>query len=385
MIRFLTICHLCLLPLSIPAQVNTGDTLQIVFVGGQSNALNLHADASLLPPSDLDSAIFYYLHSGLAPDQTSEPFIATSNNTWICLQVQVQTPYVALYSPFFGPEMTTARTMSAAGIENLGIFKVAYAGTHLAHDWKQGDHSMADAYEHFLNQLATATDSLVSWGMPWKFIGMCWMQGESDAEQLSWANAYESNLNEFIANIRLDLANPKLPVILGKVANQGGYPYLDQIRAAQEAVAASDSLVTLVSLDDQPLESDGVHFTAPGVQVMGARFGSALLDYLGIQPASIENNTIPQSPTLVNLFPNPFNSEVIIDVSTPSAQEVNLSIYDISGKAVISIFQGNLPAGTYRFIWDGHDRNHFPQPTGIYLFALQTETGTFVSKLSLLK
>ncbi|MFC1547718.1 sialate O-acetylesterase [Candidatus Neomarinimicrobiota bacterium] len=283
--------HALLLLVSVQAlwaQPDGIDTLQIVFVGGQSNVLNLRADASQLPDSRLDSSIAFYYHTGLPPGTHPEPFIATSDSNWTFLKPQIQVPFIAYSEHFFGPEMTLARTLAENGMDNLAVFKVGYGGTDLAHDWKKGDDSAAELYALLVDQLAIATDSLRIWGIPWKFIGMAWMQGESDAIDSQWAADYAVNLTQFIADVRGDFNAPTMPVVLGQIANTGAYPYSQEVRAAQVEAAAVDSRVELVLLDDLPLDPDGVHFTTPAVITMGQRMGQSLLELFPDTVTTIE-------------------------------------------------------------------------------------------------
>jgi len=369
------------------AQLPTSDTLSIVFVGGQSNALNLHADASLVPTSGLDSSILFYYHSGLPPDQTTYPesFIATSDSTWTTLQTQVQSPYIGLFDSFFGPEMLLGRTLAENGWQNLAIFKVVYAGTHLAHDWKKGDHSMADAYDHFLDQLEIATDSLQQWNIPWKFVGMCWMQGESDAYSLDFANAYAENLTTFINDVRLDLGEGQLSVVLGKISNQNpAYQYSNMVRSAQQSVANNDPHISLISLDDQPMDTDGLHFMAQGVITMGLRFAEALLALK--TPSSVRDDIfLPEHLYVLNAYPNPFNSNIHLDIHLEKSSEIRLSILDVTGKPIQTFQAGNLPAGYHEFSWQGEDNTGQIQPSGVYILHLKTDHGSRTRRLLLLK
>jgi hypothetical protein len=58
-------------------------------------------------------------------------------------------------------------------------------------------------------------------------------------------------------------------------------PYLSQVRAAQQSVAAKSEFARLVDVDDIPLTTDSNHFDSAGLQVVGQRFADA---YFGIVP-----------------------------------------------------------------------------------------------------
>jgi len=364
--------------------ISITDTLKIIFVGGQSNMLSLRADANSLPVSDMDSTIAFYYHTGLKPGTHATPFIATSDSTWIHLKTQIQVPYITLEEQFFGPEMTLARTLALNGVKNLGVFKIGYGGTHLAHDWKKGDNSGAELYKILMGELTTATDSLTSWEIPWKFIGMAWMQGETDGSNSQWAADYAVNLTEFIANVRNDFNSKNMPVVLGKIANTGVYAYSELVRTAQIAVADSDPLVTLIDLDDLPMSDDRIHYTTDGIMAMGARMGEALLS-----TTSIDSPPFADGPTMKAVlhdnYPNPFNPITNIGYTLLSPSNVTLAIYDVTGRIITTLKDTQQPIGYYDIKWNGRDKSGNDVSTGIYLCLLQADDYSKTIKIVYLK
>jgi flagellar hook assembly protein FlgD len=61
-------------------------------------------------------------------------------------------------------------------------------------------------------------------------------------------------------------------------------------------------------------------------------------------------------------------------------QNVELVIYDITGRLVEIIVDEKKEAGVYQVEWDGKD-----QPSGIYFYRLQSGDFTTTKKLILLK
>ena len=57
---------------------------------------------------------------------------------------------------------------------------------------------------------------------------MLWHQGESDAGQP--VGAYKKNLTQLIAKVRKDLAQPKLPVLIGQLYDNGKREYIFLIK-----------------------------------------------------------------------------------------------------------------------------------------------------------
>jgi len=94
---------------------------------------------------------------------------------------------------------------------------------------------------------------------------------------------------------------------------------------------------------------------------------------------SVEN-TIPESFSLNQNFPNPFNPSTRIQFSIPQETQVELSIFDASGKLVENLVSGVKTAGYHEVIWNATNN-----ASGIY-FA-QIKAGKFVKniKMTLMK
>ena len=79
----------------------------------------------------------------------------------------------------------------------------------------------------------------------------------------------------------------------------------------------------------------------------------------------IENNLLPKS-FLVNAYPNPFNSNIAIDLDIGKVGIVKVMIYNILGEQVTQITNTNLNPGKYQLNWNGKNENGIPLPSGIY-------------------
>lgn len=80
-------------------------------------------------------------------------------------------------------------------------------------------------------------------------------------------------------------------------------------------------------------------------------------------------------------FPNPFNPSTVIRYDIPSAGLVTLKIYDILGREVATLVDGERrDAGEYSVRWDGSNA-----PSGVYFSRLTSGTLTETRKLLLMK
>ncbi|MCH7761014.1 T9SS type A sorting domain-containing protein, partial [candidate division TA06 bacterium] len=79
-----------------------------------------------------------------------------------------------------------------------------------------------------------------------------------------------------------------------------------------------------------------------------------------------ESLTIPTRFALHQNHPNPFTSTTSIRYALPKDSKVSLKIYDITGRAVRTLVDGNQKAQYYTIKWDGKDNMGEKVATGIY-------------------
>ncbi len=89
--------------------------------------------------------------------------------------------------------------------------------------------------------------------------------------------------------------------------------------------------------------------------------------------------------TKLTCVPNPFNPRTRILFELGQAGPVHLAIYDLKGHLVETLLDGWQDAGHHETIWDGKSQAHQNQSSGIYLYRLQTEKGSLVRTMTLLR
>jgi hypothetical protein len=79
-------------------------------------------------------------------------------------------------------------------------------------------------------------------------------------------------------------------------------------------------------------------------------------------------------------YPNPFNASTVIKYSLPQASHVTLEIYDLLGRRVETLAQGEQPAGYHQMLWDASDHS-----SGMYFYRIQAGDYAETRKMVLLK
>ncbi|MEO8447768.1 MAG: FlgD immunoglobulin-like domain containing protein, partial [bacterium] len=74
-------------------------------------------------------------------------------------------------------------------------------------------------------------------------------------------------------------------------------------------------------------------------------------------------------------YPNPFNPVTTIKYKTSGSGNINLRIYDVTGKEIRSLVSKVQPAGTYTAVWNGTDNSGSTVSSGIYFYTLTSDVG----------
>jgi formate-dependent nitrite reductase cytochrome c552 subunit len=122
----------------------------------------------------------------------------------------------------------------------------------------------------------------------------------------------------------------------------------------------------------------GVHNPKYAVAILQKALGITFTGIKALGP-------IPTTFALSQNYPNPFNPTTNIEFAIPQHETVKLEVYDILGRLVTTLANTDMPAGTYKVIWNGKDSNGQSVATGLYLYRLQAGSFTSVKKMLMLK
>ena len=243
--------------------------LRIVLVGGQSNADGRAVISELptspvnlqLPQNDVD--LFYMFEGGTPTLTTLRPGLTETSQ--------------------FGPDIMLGRRLADLYKNETGtrvaIIRYANGGTNLKTQWKGGGDATTtgDGSEYVIFQ-QTVTQGLAALAAAYpsatrELQSMVWLQGESDAVSGS-SNVYQANLAAFIADVRATYG-ASLPFVIARLSSKQTAltaSYLNEVRAAQDAVAAADPRTAVFASDSFGIKSDNLHFDGSAQQAIGSGF-----------------------------------------------------------------------------------------------------------------
>ncbi len=131
--------------------------------------------------------------------------------------------------------------------------------------------------------------------------------------------------------------------------------------AGYRASGSSDSSITLWS-------------QAPGTNALCSY---NIISTIGIQPTG---NEVADKYSLSQNYPNPFNPATEIRFSIPKQTVVKITIFDMTGKEIEQLYNGELSAGNYKAEWDAAGYS-----SGVYFYRLETVNFTDTKKMVLVK
>ncbi|MDP8237984.1 MAG: T9SS type A sorting domain-containing protein [Candidatus Hatepunaea meridiana] len=101
----------------------------------------------------------------------------------------------------------------------------------------------------------------------------------------------------------------------------------------------------------------------------------------GVELSASEDDTqLPLEFALYDAYPNPFNSVTTLQYDIRQSTNLQLSVYDLNGRLVETLYNGNIKSGSYSLTW-----NAGRLPSGLYLVRMKTEEGVWMTKTALVK
>ncbi len=94
---------------------------------------------------------------------------------------------------------------------------------------------------------------------------------------------------------------------------------------------------------------------------------------------------LPSGFAITGNHPNPFNPSTTISFTLPVNGNTQLAVYDITGRLVRSLVNGQMTSGVHSVVWNGRDESGRLAATGVYLSRLSQNGRTTANRMLLAK
>ncbi len=170
---------------------------------------------------------------------------------------------------------------------------------------------------------------------------------------IAWATATETNSSEFVVE---------------RKSSKGSWESAGSVKAAGTATSPRS-----YSFIDKNVSSGKYSYRLRQVDLDGTTTTFAAVEVEVGTPASFD---------LSQNYPNPFNPSTRVNFSLPTATNVTLEVFDISGQKVATVISGYFAAGYHT---TDIDAQKFGLSSGIYLYKLSAGQFTSTKKMILMK
>ena len=166
--------------------------------------------------------------------------------------------------------------------------------------------------------------------------------------------------------------------ILGDVFSELSSDLYLGLQGEFELSIATDSLIT--GSFNVVMIKPAFYFPPHTIEIENGEFALNNTEFFGLELEKT-GQTLPNNFTLLSPYPNPFNPNATIQFYCNDPENIDISIYNVSGKKIESIFPNISPnIGLNKINW--YPKNY---SSGLYFILLETKSSVYSQKLILLK
>lgn len=161
-----------------------------------------------------------------------------------------------------------------------------------------------------------------------------------------------------------------------------GAPDVRTLPAAMHRVLPAGNKIFFASYWTLAVNTTETNYNWLGFSNASPAYQALLWFGIPINPVSVEQvgNGVPEVYNLSQNYPNPFNPSTTISFSLPKGSNVVLKIYDVLGREVATLLNGEKPAGNYEVNFDASKLS-----SGLYVYTINAGEFTSTKKMMLMK
>jgi hypothetical protein len=126
---------------------------------------------------------------------------------------------------------------------------------------------------------------------------------------------------------------------------------------------------------------DGSTFIGEYIDLYGG-WGYYRVDFGPVSPVQ---DVVRHTARLTDISPNPFNPMTTVSFSLDKRQNATVTVYDIAGRKVDVLADGEFQAGEHQLVWHGKDLSGREVSSGSYIVRLESSEGADSRTISLVR
>ena len=202
-------------------------------------------------------------------------------------------------------------------------------------------------------EIGNADNVSVLFELPGEYELQCFASNEEEIESIVWNINVQSVVwwwwpHEFELSAIQDTTIEFAVFPFDEEADSIGYSWF----LNNEALDSDSSLIEIPFPDVGQFEVTA--YVREGIEADTIRWNVDVLER-SFTADDADFADLPTSPVLYPANPNPFNSSVKLSMYLPKADHVSLSIFDVNGREVSRLVDGDVEAGSQTFVWDAND------------------------------
>jgi serine protease AprX len=102
-------------------------------------------------------------------------------------------------------------------------------------------------------------------------------------------------------------------------------------------------------------------------------------------PVNVDGPSVVGDSRGLSVFPNPIAPGTRVEFFVPKPSHVKLSVYDVSGRLVRTLVDGEKPRGTFEVLWGASDANGSSMASGVYFLRMTSAGRESTTKVALVR
>lgn len=201
--------------------------------------------------------------------------------------------------------------------------------------------------------------------------------GVSTGETFTWSNDFIGHLNSMATKSFITAKGSVIRIYDGTTKT-----LIQTVQVWEDAGGTKLRWLKIRDIDEDGL--DEILLTCYSTYTQGYR--SVVVEWVGSDTSIItQDEVVPQPLKLKQNFSNPFKSSTTIRYHLPIPSHIVLQIYDVEGRKIKTIVNGQQDAGNHTVKWDGCDEAGRHVASGTYFYEIRAGDATQNRKMIMLK